>query len=107
MTEWAEDHGHEITKPVEERSVSGNKPWRARELGEIVRRLEAGEADGIIVPYFSRLTREKLSATFEVLEALQPFTRINAKTGRRVVEPGSFPMPRPRQRLSSSCVTLR
>ncbi len=49
MTEWAEDHGHEITKPVEERSVSGNKPWRARELGEIVRRLEAGEADGIIV----------------------------------------------------------
>jgi hypothetical protein len=88
MREWADRNGVELAEPVIERSVSGNKPWRERELGALLERLKAGEAEGIAVAYFSRLTREKLSATFEVLEALQPFRRVSAKTGR-VVEPGS------------------
>jgi DNA invertase Pin-like site-specific DNA recombinase len=88
IREWAERNRVELAEPVIERSVSGNKPWRERELGALVERLRAGEAEGIAVAYFSRLTREKLSATFEVLEALQPFRRVSAKTGR-VVEPGS------------------
>ena len=88
IREWAEKAGYDLTEPVIERSVSGNKPWRERELGAVVERLRAGEAEGIVVAYFSRLTREKMSATFEVLEALQPFRRVSAKTGR-VAEPGA------------------
>jgi DNA invertase Pin-like site-specific DNA recombinase len=87
MREWAERNGAELTEPVIERSVSGNKPWRERELGAVVERIHAGEADGIIVGYASRMTREKLSATFEVLEELEAYTRVYVDKNR-VQRPG-------------------
>lgn len=79
---WADRAGVDLADPIMEASTSGNRPWRERELGSIIKRLEAGEADGIAVAYFSRLTREKLSATFEVLEALEPFQRVYVDQGR-------------------------
>ena len=69
---------------VEDSGDSGAKSSRDR--GEIVARLKAGEADGVVVAYFSRLPREKVSATFEVLEELALFTRASGRTGR-VVKP--------------------
>lgn len=79
---WADRAGVDLAEPITEPSTSGNKPWRERELGALVKRLEAGEADGIAVSYFSRLSREKLSATFEVLEALEPYRRVYVDQGR-------------------------
>jgi len=45
--------------------VSGKKPWRERELGQVVENLAAG--DRLIVPELSRLGR----STIEVLEIIQ------------------------------------
>src|SRR6056297_773995 len=45
--------------------VSGKKPWRERELGQVVENLAAG--DSLIVPELSRLGR----STIEVLEIIQ------------------------------------
>jgi Resolvase, N terminal domain/Recombinase zinc beta ribbon domain len=83
---WAERAGVALTEPVVERSVSGAKPWRERELGSVLATLESGSASGVAVAYFSRLTREKLSETFALLEALQPFYRATAERNR-IVEP--------------------
>jgi DNA invertase Pin-like site-specific DNA recombinase len=84
MQKWAERAGVELLEPIVEGSTSGDKHWRERELGTVLARLEAGEGDGIVVSYFSRLTREKHSATFELLEALQPYRRVEAMSGRDV-----------------------
>jgi DNA invertase Pin-like site-specific DNA recombinase len=88
ITEWAERNDVELAKWVEDKGVSGAKPWQERELGKIIERLDRGEAEGVIVAYFSRLSREKHSYTFQVLEALQPYRRVDAKKGR-IVEPNS------------------
>jgi DNA invertase Pin-like site-specific DNA recombinase len=88
ITEWAERNDVELAKWVEDKGVSGAKPWQERELGKIIERLDRGEGEGVIVAYFSRLSREKHSYTFQVLEALQPYRRVDAKKGR-IVEPNS------------------
>ncbi len=67
---WAERAGVQLTKPVVEQGVSGSKHWRKRELGEAIARCERREADGIIVAYQSRLSRESGLGTAEVWEAL-------------------------------------
>src|SRR5437879_4248644 len=84
IVDWAQQHGVTLTDWVQDKGVSGNKPWRERELGGVLQRLKRGEADGIIVAYFSRLSRAELSATLQVLEELAPYRRVSAKTGRVV-----------------------
>jgi site-specific DNA recombinase len=49
--------GAELGEIVEELDVSGGKPIDARELGRLVRAVEAGESEGIIVWKVSRFTR--------------------------------------------------
>jgi DNA invertase Pin-like site-specific DNA recombinase len=68
---WAETNGVELAREVVEQNVSGSKPWRERELGEVVKACELGEAGGIIVAWQDRLSRENGRATAEVWEALE------------------------------------
>jgi DNA invertase Pin-like site-specific DNA recombinase len=70
ISAWAERAGVELAEPVIEQGVSGSKSWRARELGLAVRKCETGEADGIIVAWQDRLSRENGLATAEVWDAL-------------------------------------
>jgi len=70
-----------VAKPVIEQGVSGHKSWRERELGEVVERCKRGEAEGVIVAYFSRLTRERMSSTWEVLEELEPLRLVAVREG--------------------------
>lgn len=72
IREWAERSGVELAPEVVERGVSGHTSWRERELGEVVARCERGDAAGVIVSYFSRLTREEDDQTWQVLTALKP-----------------------------------
>lgn len=81
IKEWAKRTGTELANPVVEKGVSGHKSWRERELGEVIARCERGEADGVVVAYFSRLTREKMSATWEVLETLVPHRLVAIREG--------------------------
>jgi DNA invertase Pin-like site-specific DNA recombinase len=68
---WAERHSDvSLAEGVEERGVSGSKPWRERELGAAIAACERGEASGIVVAYQSRLSRESGSKTAEVFDAL-------------------------------------
>jgi DNA invertase Pin-like site-specific DNA recombinase len=68
---WASANGVPLAPAIEEKGVSGNKPWRERELGRIVERCERGEVAGIIVAFQDRLSRENGLGTAEVWEALK------------------------------------
>jgi len=81
ISEWAERNNVALTEPLVEKE-SGNKPWREREIGEAIARCERGEAAGVVVAYRSRLSREKLSATYEVIEELQPYRLVVVKSNR-------------------------
>jgi DNA invertase Pin-like site-specific DNA recombinase len=81
VLEWGRRNEVELAKPVLERGVSGHDSWRERELGEIIERCKRGEAEGVVVAYFSRLTREKNSATWDVLEELTPFRLVSVREG--------------------------
>jgi DNA invertase Pin-like site-specific DNA recombinase len=54
-----------------EHGVSGAKDWRTREVGKAVEDVKVGRADGIIVAYQDRITRERLLAGAEIWEAMQ------------------------------------
>lgn len=59
---WCEAMGHELVGVVTD-SVSGAKPFEQRAGGqEVMRRLQDGEADGVIVTRFERAFRHTLSA---------------------------------------------
>src|SRR5262245_30259531 len=68
---WAREAGELLADPVIEQGVSGSKAWRYRALGEAVREVEQGRAQGIVVAYQDRLSRENGLATAEVWDALQ------------------------------------
>ena len=78
---WAERSGVELAGWIEEPGVSGHKSWRERELGTAIEMCRQGKAEGVVVAYFSRLTREKMSATWEVLEELTPFRLVAVREG--------------------------
>ena len=67
---WAKGAGIALTEAVVEQGVSGSKPWRERALGDVIARIEAGEAGGIVVAFQDRLSRENGLGTAEVWEAL-------------------------------------
>ena len=85
--DWAERSGVTLTEAVIEPGVSGHTSWRERELGNVVERCKRGEAGGVIVAYHSRLSREKLSASVEVQEELEPFWLVVVRDNR-VKAPG-------------------
>ena len=68
---WAKQAGVMLADEVVEQGVSGSKPWRERELGEVVKACEAGKAAGVVVAYQDRLSRENGLGTAEVWEALK------------------------------------
>lgn len=81
ILDWAARTGAELADEVVEAGVSGRTAWRERELGAVVERCRSGEAEGVVVAYASRLTREKLSATFDVLEELEPHRLVCVREG--------------------------
>jgi DNA invertase Pin-like site-specific DNA recombinase len=55
---WAAQAGEEVDEVVEELDVSGSLAADARELGRLIRRVEAGESEGVIVRYVDRFGRD-------------------------------------------------
>src|SRR5262245_15508073 len=53
-------HGLEVGELVDELDVSGGKPIDERELGRLVRKVEAGESGGLLVWKVSRFSRNLL-----------------------------------------------
>jgi site-specific DNA recombinase len=82
IMDWGRRNEVELAEPVVEKGVSGHASWRERELGEVIARCQRGEADGVIVSYRSRLSREKASASMEVLEELEAYRLVIVKSGR-------------------------
>ena len=68
---WAETHGATLLAEVVEKSTSGAKSWRDRALGDVIARCTRGEAEGVIVAWQDRLSRENGAATAEVWDELQ------------------------------------
>jgi DNA invertase Pin-like site-specific DNA recombinase len=75
---WASSADVELAPEVVEQGVSGAKPWQERGLGLAISACQRGEADGIIVAWQDRLSRENGLATMEVWQALE-------KAGARLV----------------------
>src|SRR5262245_26003708 len=68
---WADANGVRLAPEVVEQGVSGSKSWRERALGAAIDSCARGEADGIIVAWQDRLSRENGKGTGEVWEALK------------------------------------
>jgi len=68
---WAKKNRVELAQEIVEQGVSGSKAWRSRALGAAVTAVEDGEAQGIIVAFQDRLSRENGLATAEVWQALE------------------------------------
>lgn len=56
--------------PFYEHKVSGGKDWRRRAFGKAIEAIRAGNADGIIVAYEDRVSREGLEAAVAIWKAL-------------------------------------
>jgi len=86
----ARAHGLELAEVVEELDVSGGKAVDDRELGRLVRAVEAGELAGIIVWKLSRFTRS-------LLDGVTVTDRVRNAGGRVLGEDldTSAPMSRP------------
>jgi DNA invertase Pin-like site-specific DNA recombinase len=68
---WAKQHGVELGAEVIEQGVSGSKNWRDRELGQVIDTCADGAAQGVVVAFQDRLTRENGLGTAEVWAALE------------------------------------
>lgn len=55
--------GFKLLRVDSEKGVSGTKRWREREVGRAVEDVKAGEADGIIVAFEDRISRESMAET--------------------------------------------
>jgi DNA invertase Pin-like site-specific DNA recombinase len=75
---WAKANDVKLAPEVVEQGVSGSKSWKERALGQAIAECEAGTADGVIVAFQDRLSRENGLATAEVWDALD-------KAGARLV----------------------
>lgn len=67
---WASSNNVDLLEAVEDKGVSGSKHWRDRGLGKAIDACEKGTAQGIIVAFQDRLSRENGLATAEVWEAM-------------------------------------
>ena len=72
IARWAKQHPDvKLADEIVEVGVSGSKSWRERGLGLAVAACERGEAQGIIVAWQDRLSRESGLRTAEVWDALE------------------------------------
>jgi DNA invertase Pin-like site-specific DNA recombinase len=92
ITGWARLHEVELGEVVVEEDVSGAKPVDERELGRLLRRVEAGESAGIIAYKLSRFGRG-------ALETLQAVERIKTAGGRLVTVEDGVDSAKPGGRL--------
>jgi len=67
----AQSEGFEVVRMEREHRVSGAKDWRKREIGRAIADVKSGRADGIVVAYQDRITRERLLAGAEIWEAME------------------------------------
>jgi DNA invertase Pin-like site-specific DNA recombinase len=76
-----------LLRVEKEHQVSGAKEWRKREIGRAIEDVKAGKADGIIVAWTDRITRERLLAAAEIWEAMEEagvvFISTNGTDSRR------------------------
>lgn len=76
-----------LLRVEKEHKVSGAKEWRTREIGQAIEAVKAGKADGIIVAWTDRITRERLLAAAEIWEAMEQacvvFVSTNGTDSRR------------------------
>src|SRR6266540_6572951 len=89
---WAKLQDVEVGEIVVEEDVSGAKPVDNRELGRLLRRVEAGESRGIIAYKLSRFGRG-------ALETLQAIERIKKVGGRLVTVEDGVDSAKPGGRL--------
>jgi site-specific DNA recombinase len=89
---WAKLHDVRLGEIVVEEDVSGAKPVDERALGELLRRVERGDSDGIIAFKLSRFGRG-------ALETLQAVERIRNARGRLVTVEDGVDSAKPGGRL--------
>ncbi|MGZ4395157.1 MAG: recombinase family protein [Gaiellaceae bacterium] len=89
---WAKLHDVELGQVVVEEDVSGAKPVDERALGELLRRVESGQSQGIIAYKLSRFGRG-------ALETLQAVERIRSARGRLVTVEDGVDSAKPGGRL--------
>jgi DNA invertase Pin-like site-specific DNA recombinase len=63
MEERCRREGFTLLRVDSEKGVSGTKKWRDREVGRAVEDVKAGRADGIIVAFEDRISRESMGET--------------------------------------------
>ena len=90
---WADAHGHEIIRAHAELDVSGGKMDRPM-LNEVMRRIDAGETDGVVVFKLDRFGRtligslqliERISARGALFASVSDGFDITTETGRLVL----------------------
>lgn len=89
---WADAHGHVLVEVVTELDVSGGKAVKERELERLVRLVESGDADGIIVTRLDRFARS-------LLHGLGAIDRIEKAGGIFVAVQDGFDLSTPTGRL--------
>lgn len=67
---FADDEGVEVDEVVIELDSKGNKTDTSEGLERLIRRVEAGELDGIIVPKLDRLSRLKARQRIDLVERI-------------------------------------
>jgi len=58
LRDWADRNEVQVDEVVDETDVSGSVAVRKRKLERLVKRVEAGESDGILTPYIDRFGRD-------------------------------------------------
>jgi DNA invertase Pin-like site-specific DNA recombinase len=58
-----EREGFSLVRVDSEKGISGTKAWREREVGRAVEDVKAGKADGIMVAFEDRISRETMAET--------------------------------------------
>jgi DNA invertase Pin-like site-specific DNA recombinase len=85
---WADRAGVAIDVVEEDTDVSGSTPVAERRLERLIRRVEAGESEGILTPYLDRFGRD-------VIEGSLAYRRIRLAGGRLVCTEDGIDSERP------------
>ena len=87
MRSFAQAEGIELDEVVIELDVSGSRTDESAELERLVRRVEAGELDGILVPKLDRLSRLKARQRVELVERIGDERLLSATESNDVSTP--------------------
>src|SRR6266496_1322341 len=86
--DWANRNGISIDQVEEDTDVSGSVAVAERKLERLIRRVEAGESEGILTPYLDRFGRD-------IIESALAYRRIRLAGGRRVCTEDGIDSDRP------------